>query len=263
MDMMKRWNRIYSIKLVFIALLTLYGCSSTDIIETPAPTASELPTPEPTAPTPTPSSGGNDNNDFKYLALGDSYTIGESVCESCRFPIQLVNRYNEDSEDILSTKIIAHTGWRTDNLIDAIDRENPDADYDLVTLLIGVNNQYQSRSFTQYEEEFPKLLNTAIQLAGGDASNVIVVSIPDYAYTPYGQGSSNPERISREIDNYNDFAKSNTEARNIIFLNITDITRRGLQEPDLVASDGLHPSTIAYKEFVDRLLPIIQSKLSD
>ncbi len=261
--MMKRGKGFYGIRLIFIALLTIYGCSSTDIIETPAPTTSELPTPEPTTPNPTPSGGDDESKDFKYLALGDSYTIGESVCESCRFPVQLVNRYNEDSEDILSTKIIAHTGWRTDNLIDAIDRENPDADYDLVTLLIGVNNQYQSKSFSQYEKEFPELLNTAIQLAGGDASNVIVVSIPDYAYTPYGQGTSNPEKISQEIDNYNDFAQSNTEARNIIFLNITDITRRGLQEPDLVASDGLHPSTVAYKEFVDRLLPLIQNKLSD
>ncbi|MEH6406272.1 MAG: SGNH/GDSL hydrolase family protein [Leeuwenhoekiella sp.] len=198
---------------------------------------------------------------FNYLALGDSYTIGQSVCEGCSFPIQLEAAYNAASDANLQTKIIATTGWRTDQLIKAIAEDNPDASYDIVTLLIGVNNQYQHTSFSQYETEFPKLLETAIRLAGGDKNNVIVVSIPDYAFTPYGQSSSDPQKISDELEKYNAFAKAITENKGVTFLNITDITQRGLQEPELVASDGLHPSALAYKEFVERLLPLVKEKI--
>jgi len=193
--------------------------------------------------------------DYTYLALGDSYTIGESVCSTCRFPIQLEEALATKTEGSIETDIIATTGWRTDDLINAINNENPANTYDLVTLLIGVNNQYQGRSFSQYETEFPQLLMTAINLAQGNKDRVLVVSIPDYAYTPFGQNSGSAETISEEIDAYNAYARAISEQQGVRFVNITNITRRGIAEPNLVASDGLHPSEDAYAEFVARLLP--------
>lgn len=199
---------------------------------------------------------------YKYLALGDSYTIGQSVCETCRFPVQLKDSIGKylNTNDTFLVKIIATTGWTTTNLKSAIAAENPTNTYDLVTLLIGVNNQYQLQPFTLYEQEFPELVNTAIQKAKGDKNNVIVVSIPDYAFTPFGNGNTT---ISNEIDSYNAFAENYCLTNNITFITITDITRLGLAQPELVASDGLHPSTIAYSKFVQRILPEAISKISD
>jgi len=193
---------------------------------------------------------------YKYLALGDSYTIGESVCESCRFPEQLKTQLQSSiANSAINLKIIARTGWTTTNLKAAITNENPTSDYDLVTLLIGVNNQYQSKPFSLYEQEFPELANKAIALAKGDKSRVIVVSIPDYAYTRFGQSTPSPSAISLQIDQYNLFAKNYCIQNNIEFVDITDITREGLNQPLLVATDGLHPSELAYSRFVERLLP--------
>lgn len=199
---------------------------------------------------------------YKYLALGDSYTIGQSVCETCRFPIQLKDSIQKylNPKDTFEVKIIAQTGWKTSDLKAAIVSENPSDDYDLVTLLIGVNNQYQHKPFSQYEQEFPELVSKAMQLGKGDKNNVIVVSIPDYAFTPFGQASTT---VSEEIYRYNEFARNYCSANNITFVNITDITRAGLLEPELVASDGLHPSTLAYSKFVARILPQAQLKIAD
>lgn len=197
---------------------------------------------------------------YKYLALGDSYTIGESVCQTCRFPIQLQDSIKNyiTANDTFQTQIIAQTGWTTTHLKTAITTQNPTNDFDLVTLLIGVNNQYQNKPFSVYEQEFPELVSIAIQKAKGDKNNVIVVSIPDYAYTPFGNGNAT---ISSQLDNYNAFAQNYCLVNNITFINITDITRLGLQQPNLVASDGLHPSTIAYTKFVERILPKAKMKL--
>ena len=197
---------------------------------------------------------------YKYLALGDSYTIGESVCQTCRFPIQLQDSIKKHitANDTFQTQIIAQTGWTTTHLKTAIATQNPTNDFDLVTLLIGVNNQYQNKPFSVYEQEFPELVSIAIQKAKGDKNNVIVVSIPDYAYTPFGNGNAS---ISSQLDNYNAFAQNYCIVNNITFVNITDITRLGLQQPNLVASDGLHPSTIAYTKFVERILPSAKMKL--
>jgi acyl-CoA thioesterase-1 len=190
---------------------------------------------------------------IKYLALGDSYTIGQSVCETCRFPEQLKAKlYNLNTQNNISLDIIAKTGWTTSDLISAINSQNPSNDYDLITLLIGVNNQYQGNSFSKYEKEFPDLINKAISFAKGDKTNFIVVSIPDYAYTPFGIGN---DRISKEIDQYNSYAQNYCIQNGILFLNITDITRQGLSNPSLVASDNLHPSEKAYTLFVERILP--------
>lgn len=200
---------------------------------------------------------------YKYLALGDSYTYGQNVCETCRFPAQLKDSLGQflNAEDTFNLKLIAQTGWTTANLNAAISNESLQNDYDLVTLLIGVNNQYQNIPFSVYEQEFVTLVNTAITKGKGDKNNLIVVSIPDYAYTPFGQGSSNPSNISSQLDTYNAFAENYCLANNITFINITDITRLGLNQPELVANDGLHPSTVAYTKFVERILPVAKNKL--
>ena len=201
----------------------------------------------------------------KLLSLGDSYTIGQSVCETCRFPEQLKSELESSSNTSgnLELQVIAQTGWTTTNLISAIESVSPNNDFDIVTLLIGVNNQFQGRDFSLYETEFPALVNTASALASNNPANVIVVSIPDYAYTPFGQGFNDSGQISVEIDQYNQFAEDYCSENGISFVYITDITRQGLDNPDLVASDGLHPSELAYSIFVDRILPIALEKLED
>lgn len=200
------------------------------------------------------------SKNYKYLALGDSYTIGQSVCGTCRFPIQLNDSLKKSFtlNSSITTTIIAQTGWTTTNLKSAIGIQNPSTDYDLVTLLIGVNNQYQNKPFALYEQEFPELVNIAISRAKGKKENVIVVSIPDYAFTPSGNGNTT---ISSQIDNYNGFAENYCIVNGITFINITDITRMGLQQTNLVANDGLHPSEIAYSKFVERILPVAKVKL--
>lgn len=205
-------------------------------------------------------------NSINYLALGDSYTIGQSVCETCRYPEQLKASlkaiYPQSS---ISLNIIAATGWTTSNLISEIKAQNPKSNYDLVTLLIGVNNQYQGRSFSLYEKEFPELVTKAIALAKGDKKNVIVLSIPDYAYTPFGkiQMAGQGEKITAEINKYNQFAENYCTSNNVVFVSITDITRQGLMNPDLVAGDGLHPSESAYKLFTDKILPKVKIALQN
>ncbi|WP_370213595.1 SGNH/GDSL hydrolase family protein [Mesoflavibacter profundi] len=199
------------------------------------------------------------NNNYNILSLGDSYTIGESVCETCRFPEQLKDSLSNNTKDTsFNLKIVATTGWTTTNLLNGISNGNLPNNYDLVTLLIGVNNQYQGKDFSIYETEFPELVDIAITKAKGDKNRVIVVSIPDYAFTPFGNGNTT---ISSEIDTYNAFAENYCNANNITFVNITDITRNGLEDTDLVASDGLHPSEKAYSLFVERLLPYALEKL--
>ncbi|PVW14185.1 SGNH/GDSL hydrolase family protein [Marixanthomonas spongiae] len=195
----------------------------------------------------------NINSNYKYLALGDSYTIGESVCDTCRFPEQLKKGLDGRLNKNGNLKIIAKTGWTTTDLLNAIAPQEPASNYDLVTLLIGVNNQYQGMPFSVYEKEFPELLDKAIQLASGNKDHVIVVSIPDYAFTPFGQTKDNTPKISEELNRYNAFAEKISEQKGVAFVNITPITRKGLADESLVASDGLHPSKEAYEQFVKLL----------
>ncbi|MEJ1221130.1 SGNH/GDSL hydrolase family protein [Sediminicola sp. 1XM1-17] len=192
---------------------------------------------------------------FHYLALGDSYTVGESVPNDQSFPAQLRDSLQETLDTEIGLEIMAVTGWRTDNLQNAVSNGTRRSTYDLVTLLIGVNNQFQHRPFGQYEKEFTELLEKAIALANGQPENVLVVSIPDYAFTPFGQ-QRDMEKISREIDAYNAYAASVAGSEGVSFVNITDITRKGLEDPSLVASDGLHPSGKAYHQFMERIFPL-------
>ena len=189
---------------------------------------------------------------IKYLALGDSYTIGESVGESERWPVQLAKALNNKGIKVDPPVIIATTGWRTDNLKNAINIAALKETYGLVSLLIGVNNQYQGKPVDQYKVEYEDLLKTAIQLAGGKKENVFVVSIPDYGYTPFGK--SKQGQITKALDEFNAVNKRITESYGIDYFDITTISRRGLADPELVASDGLHPSGKQYTLWVEKIM---------
>ena len=195
-----------------------------------------------------------------YLALGDSYTIGESVAENMRFPNQLADSLRAAKVNIQPVRFIARTGWTTDELSAAIDVSGLTADstFDFVTLLIGVNNQYRGRSVEAYKPEFEKLLARAVAFAGGRKSRVVVVSIPDYAFTPYGKGSA---AISKGIDDYNAANAAITQAAGVAYVNITPISRQGLSDPSLVAADGLHPSGKQYGLWVAAMLPTVVKQL--
>jgi len=188
----------------------------------------------------------------KFLALGDSYTIGQNVEISSRWPVQLTDSLRAKGIACDGPRIVAMTGWRTDNLKAAIENANLPNTYNLVALLIGVNNYYQGRTVESYIPEFSNLLDVAIELAGGNKSHVFVVSIPDYGYTPFGM--SNQLTITAGINAFNAANKSISDAKGVTYINITDISRQGLVQPDLVASDGLHPSGKMYTEWVKVML---------
>ncbi|HWA35163.1 MAG TPA: SGNH/GDSL hydrolase family protein [Cyclobacteriaceae bacterium] len=193
--------------------------------------------------------------DIKFLALGDSYTIGESVPEHERWPEQLADALRATGRRIEKPRIIAVTGWRTDQLKNAILEANLKNEWSLVSLLIGVNNQYQKKSAESYRPEFGELLDMAIALAGGKKENVFVLSIPDYGYTPFGK--PNQVAISKAIDEFNAVNRSITEKKGIKYINITDLTRDGLDAPEYVAGDGLHPSGKMYARWVERIVPLL------
>ncbi len=195
-----------------------------------------------------------------YLALGDSYTIGESVPLKLTYPFQLAENLRLDSFSIEAPTIVAKTGWRTDDLIDAIETAELLESYDLVSLLIGVNNQYQGKSIEQYEREFLILLETAIQLAGGISKNVFVLSIPDYGFHPFGK--TDQEKISYELIQYNIINKRIALELNVSWFNITDISEKGLLEPNLVAKDGLQPSEEQYQLWVKSIHQEIKKKIN-
>jgi lysophospholipase L1-like esterase len=189
------------------------------------------------------------NEHITFLALGDSYTIGESVQEEERWPVQLVKRLNAKGYRMEMPRIIATTGWRTDDLKNAIEKANLTNGYGLVSLLIGVNNQYQGKSADSYKPEFEELLKRAIELAGGRKERVIVVSIPDYGYTPFGQAKQ--EAISSAIDAFNNANREISLRYGIRYYYITELTRKSLEKPELVASDKLHPSGVMYALWAD------------
>lgn len=191
-------------------------------------------------------------DNVRFLALGDSYTIGESVVANQRWPVQLIDSLSSRGLEYLECRIIATTGWRADNLKEAIHGAKIKDEFTLVSLLIGVNNFYQGKSVESYKAEFEALLRTAIELAGGIRSRVFVLSIPDYGYTPFGK--NNQAAISSGIDAYNKVNEAVTNSFDVKYFNITDITRRGLNEPDLVAFDGLHPSGKMYAQWVKKIL---------
>ena len=191
-----------------------------------------------------------------FLALGDSYTVGQSVSVADRFPSQAVLLLRGQNIIIKDPQIIATTGWTTRNLIDAINASNLPTNFDVVTLLIGVNNQYQGRSMDEYKIEFTWLVNRAIQFANNRPTHVFVLSIPDYSLTPFAQ-TSDTAKIAREIAQFNVENKKIALQLGVNYLNITPISRE--PDPELLAGDGLHPSGKQYKRWADLLAPMIKN----
>ena len=191
------------------------------------------------------------NTEVRMLALGDSYTIGESVEIDQRWPHQFVAELRKLGANADLPDYIATTGWTTSNLLDGIDSKlDKEKDYNLVSILIGVNNQYQGRDISIYEPELRRIIDLALGITGQDTSRLFVLSIPDYAYTPFGKGDTS---ISNEIDAYNEMNRRVSMDYGIAWIDITPISRRGLNESALVAGDGLHPSGEQYREWVEKL----------
>ena len=196
------------------------------------------------------------DHEVRLLALGDSYTIGESVEETARWPTQLAAAMRARGIVVAEPVIIAKTGWTTDELSAAIDANSPSGTFDLVTLLIGVNNQYRGRSPDEYRVQFRALLVRAIAFAGSRAGSVVVVSTPDWGVTPFARRSGRDiGPIAREIDAFNAIAREEAARAGVRFVDITEISRRAAVEPDLMASDGLHPSGSMYELWTLRILP--------
>ena len=200
---------------------------------------------------------------IRYLALGDSYTIGEAVTPSARWPNQLVDALRpglHDGDSLAAAQIVATTGWTTADLKQGMDGAGLDTTaWDLVSLLIGVNNQFQGLPIEDYAQEFDELLDAAIGLAGGDKARVFVLSIPDYGYTPFGQ--ANQLSISTALQAFNDTCRTRTSAKGVVHFNITDISQQWPDTPGLVAVDGLHPSGLQYSLWVDSFAGEVKDKL--
>jgi len=200
------------------------------------------------------------NEMVRILALGDSYTVGEGVKESESLPIQLAVELRKDSLKVDTPQIIAVTGWTSSDLMRAINNSNLDNPYDLVTLLAGVNDQFQGYDEDSYATNFEKLLIKSIELAGGVSNRVIVISIPDYSVTPFGKRFG-PSRIRAEIDRFNEINRKIAENRGVDYINVTEISRRASEDQTLLAPDGLHPSAKMYAEWVELIAPVVKSSL--
>ncbi|QYA25690.1 SGNH/GDSL hydrolase family protein [Gramella sp. MT6] len=230
-------------KKIYLLLISVifFSCSSTlDVANNPEP----------------------DNPNYTYLALGDSYTIGESVMETERWPVQLAEQLRARGYKVAPPMVIAKTGWTTEDLLRGIDNNlSIHRDFDLVSILIGVNNQYQGKLITEYEEELRTIFRKAINHSKTKEKGVFAVSIPDYGYTPFGEAGQ--EEISAEIDRYNEVFRKVAADFNVDFYNITPISREAGENPDLVASDGLHPSGLMYKYWVDHFVNQVAEKLPE
>mgnify|MGYP003498296393 FL=1 len=193
---------------------------------------------------------------IRILALGDSYTIGEAVAPEQRWVEQWAALLRAEGHAIAQpVTVIAKTGWSTDELQSGIREYGPRAQFDLATLLIGVNNQYRGRTVENYHEEFSELLDTACAAVNGRAERVQVLSIPDWGRTPFGlQSGRNLDAVSTEIDAFNRIAESLCRSRGVAFLDITDLTRERQTDPAMHAADGLHPSAAMYGLWAGALL---------
>ena len=208
-------------------------------------------------PTPNP-------HELRYLALGDSYTIGEGVEPYGRWPVQLARALREEGIPLADPHIIAATGWTTDELSAAMDAAEPLGDWDFVSLLIGVNNQYRGRSVDDYLGEFTRLLQRAIALAGDRAGRALVLSIPDWGVTPFAfAGGRDARAIADDLDAYNAAAREACTAHGVAFVDITAISRDDGDATAMLADDGLHPSAAQYARWTDAALPVAIGLLGD
>jgi lysophospholipase L1-like esterase len=195
---------------------------------------------------------------LRYLALGDSYTIGESVAEAERWPVQLVARLRAEGIPIADPQIIATTGWTTDELMAGIETADLHPPFDVVSLLIGVNNQYRGRDQAEYREQFAALLRRAIQFAADNPRHVIVLSIPDWGVTPFADGRDR-RQIAAEIDAFNAINRAETEQSGAHYVDITPISRQAQEKREYTAVDDLHPSGQMYAAWVELILPIARA----
>ncbi|QJW92444.1 SGNH/GDSL hydrolase family protein [Spirosoma taeanense] len=197
---------------------------------------------------------------LQFLSLGDSYTIGESVSEYERWSVQLAEMLRNDSVNIADPDIIARTGWTTAELQDAIKASGNQKTYGLVSLLIGVNNQYRGQSPDRYQAEFRALLQTATQFAGGKAGRVFVLSIPDWGTSPFAR-NQDKGRITAEINQFNAIAQDECQKAGITFVDITPLTRQAAGDNTQFASDGLHYSGRQMRLWAEKALPIAKERL--
>lgn len=202
----------------------------------------------------------SENMDHSYLALGDSYTIGEGVPLTEAWPVQLTERLKERGFKVAPPKIIARTGWTTRNLITNIESEiDVQRRFDLVSILIGVNNQYQGKPVSEFEVELEEIFRKAINHSKTRENGVFALSIPDYGVTPFGE--RNADTIAVQIDRYNEIVRRVAELYNVDFYNITPISREALENKNLIARDSLHPSGEMYRAWVDEIIEEVSAKL--
>lgn len=201
---------------------------------------------------------------LRYLALGDSYTIGEAVDQAGRWPEQLATALQEATLVVGAPQIIATTGWTTDELDAGIDAVGPQGPFDRVSLLIGVNDQYRGRSVEEYRPGFTALLERAIAFAGKRPQRVLVLSIPDWGVTPFARDNGrDPARIASELDAYNAAAQAICAEHAVAFVDITAVSRARGAEPAMLAADGLHPSAAMYTEWTRLAFPVARTLLDD
>ena len=222
-------------QLYLISILILTACATF----TPTPISQESPS----------------MTSIRYLALGDSYTIGESVDVADRWSNQLA-KLMETHGYQTNVTIIAKTGWTTDELWQGIQAREITPPYDLVSLLIGVNNQYRGRDAEEYREQFVFLLNKSIEYAGGNTQRVFVLSIPDWGVTPFASGRD-AAQIAKDIDLFNSINREETEKANAHYVDITPMSREAANDPALIAGDGLHPSGKMYAMWAKLSLPVV------
>lgn len=197
---------------------------------------------------------------YSYLALGDSYTIGEAVPLNNSFPYQVVEALRKKEFNFSAPEIIAQNGWTTDELQDAIGKTTLLSKYDFVSLLIGVNNQYRGRDALEYKEQFEELLKKAIELANGKKERVLIISIPDYSATPFAK-EMDTEKISKEVDVFNGINKALSIQYKVQYADITETSREAKNNSALIAPDGLHPSEKEYAKWAEKIVEIISSQL--
>lgn len=200
---------------------------------------------------------------LKFLSLGDSYTIGESVTEDDRWPVQLAGLLRADKVDVADPDIIAKTGWTTAELQTAIAERDNKNKYDLVSLMIGVNNQYRGQSVETYRTDFRALLETAVRFANGKANRVFVLSIPDWGQSPFARNrDKDPAKVGQEIDAFNAVAQDECQKAGVAFVDITPLTRSAAGDASQFADDGLHYAGNQMKHWADAALPVAKGLLA-
>ncbi|MDP4844516.1 MAG: SGNH/GDSL hydrolase family protein [Salibacteraceae bacterium] len=192
----------------------------------------------------------------KFLALGDSYTIGESVGAKENWPHQFIDSINASGIEAENPVVLATTGWRTDDLMNAINDSHLASNFNLVSISIGVNNQYQGKPFSLFETELPVLFGQALRHCNNDTTSIFFVSIPDYYFTPFGLSSKKGKTNSTELDQYNTFMNQFAEKMHVPFIDVTSISRN--RDEHLTAKDGLHPSAFQYSKWVSEMLKSIK-----